>query len=321
MRIFKALRSPESQFEGLNEYDFSPNYIEVDGLRMHYVDEGLKTAIPILLLHGEPSWSYLYRNMIPPLAEAGFRVVAPDFIGFGKSDKMTQTRDYSYQRHVDWMTGFFEKLALSDVTLFCQDWGGLIGLRVLARKPHAFARVIAGNTGLPAASGLQGFIGHSMIKFKVRRIKIPEDGTPPEHMDLLNWIAYSQKVENLQIGQVLQMGTKTELPPEVIHAYNAPFPSEHYKAGARIFPYLVTSQLRKNNQVWNEVLSKWEKPFLTAFSDGDPITRGTDRYFQKRIPGAQDQNHQTIKDAGHFLQEDKGEELVRIILDFISSTS
>ncbi|UCH04637.1 MAG: haloalkane dehalogenase [Candidatus Thorarchaeota archaeon] len=313
----EMLRTPESRFERLPDYPFSPNYREIDGLRIHYVDEGPEDARPVLLMHGEPSWSYLYRKMIPPLNEAGFRTVAPDIVGFGRSDKLPRTKDYSYQMHVDMMVEFVKQLKLHEITLFCQDWGGLIGLRVLGEQPDRFARVVASNTGLPAARGLAGRIGSTVFKLRLLREGKVSMRELQEKPSFLRWVAYSRTVPSLPIGDILQFSTVTDLPPEVIQAYEAPFPDEQYKAGARIFPSLVPTQLRENQRVWDDVLSKWEKPFLTAFSDRDPITAGVDRLFQRRIPGAREREHVTIKDAGHFLQEDKGEELVQVIVNLI----
>ena len=219
--------------------------------------------------------------------------------------------------HVDIMTEFVRQLDLQDITLFGQDWGGLIGLRVLGEEPDRFARVVAANTFLPAAKGIKGWIGSTVFKLQlIREGKISGEELR-EKPTFLRWVAYSQAVPTLRIGNIIQGSTVTNLPPEVIQAYEAPFPDESYKAGARVFPTLVPTQLRKNQRVWDEVLSKWEKPFLTAFSDRDPITAGGERLFQKLIPGAKDQEHVTIKNAGHFLQEDKGEELAQVVLDFI----
>jgi haloalkane dehalogenase len=291
--------------------------MDIHGLRIHYVDEGLKEAPPILLMHGEPSWSYLYRKMIPPLVNEGFRVIVPDLIGFGKSDKPSSIKEYSHTRHVNLTLEFVRRLDLKDVTLFCQDWGGLIGLRVVGEEPNRFSRIIAANTGLPSAKGLKSIIGYPLFKLQIRRIGNVTQEQLQEQTNLMRWVAFSKTVPELPIGGILQMGTVSNLPSDVIRAYEAPFPDESYKAGARIFPYLVPSELSKNRKVWDNVLSKWKKPFLTAFSDRDPITRGGEIYFQKMIPGAQNREHVTIKGAGHFLQEDKGKELSQVILEFI----
>jgi len=289
-------------------------------LRVHYVDEGPKEAPPILLMHGEPSWSYLYRKMIPPLVDAGFRPIAPDLIGFGRSDKLPGTKNYSYQMHVNVMLEFVRELNLENITLFCQDWGGLIGLRVVGEEPDRFARIVAANTGLPSAKGIKAKIGYPIFKLQVRRIGTVTPKQLQENPNFIRWVALSQTIPELPIGDLIQSSTLTNLSSEVVRAYDAPFPDASYKAGARIFPYLVPSQLTQNQKVWDNVLTKWEKPFLTAFSDSDPITRGAEKYFQKKIPGAQERNHITIEGAGHFLQEDKGEEIAQVIIDFINKT-
>ncbi len=316
------MRTPEERFENLPQFDFEPHYITIGDLRLHYLDEGPEKESVVLLLHGEPTWSYLYRKMIPIMSGAGFRVVVPDYIGFGRSDKLKRRNDHSYQFHVDVITSFVNKLNLKDVTLFAQDWGGLIGLRVLANEQERFSRVVVANTGLPSTRGfLKQFLLPRLFKIRIKMIgKITEEKFA-RNPTFFNWVAYSQTVETFPIGKILQGGTVTELSPEVLRAYEAPFPDETYMAGPRVMPMLVPTQLKENQKVWDAVLKKWKKPFLTAFSDGDPITRGGDRIFQQLIPGAQGQNHVTIEGAGHFLQEDKGEELAHVIVDFIGRTS
>lgn len=308
-----VFRTPDERFENLPGYPFEPNYMDVRGLRVHYVDEGPKDAEPVLLLHGEPSWSYLYRKMIPIVVEAGYRAIAPDLIGFGKSDKPAKREDYSYQMEVDVMTELVKRLDLKNITLFCQDWGGLVGLRIAAENEERFARIIAANTGLPAGNGPDGML-------------IGQQWTEPDpnaSLDLgsgfMAWLQYSQSVPELPIGDVVQAGTLSELPPEIVAAYDAPFPDKRYKAGARVLPALVMSQQKTNQRAW-AVFEQWEKPFLTAFSDSDPVTGGGAANFQNRIPGAKDQPHTVIKNASHFLQEDKGEELGKLIVDFIAAT-
>lgn len=300
----EVLRTPDERFANLPGYNFEPHYVEISGLRVHYVDEGPPAgndaAAPVLLLHGEPSWCYLYRKMIPILRAAGHRAVAPDLIGFGRSDKLARREDYSYRFHVDVMTAFIEALDLRQITLFGQDWGGLIGLRVAAEHPDRFARIVAANTFLPTG-----------------------DHKPSE--GFLRWQQYSQTVEHFHVGGIIKGGCVTELSPEVIAAYNAPFPDDSYKAGARQFPLLVPTRpddpaSEPNRKAW-EVLKRWSKPFLTAFSDSDPVTRGADAVLQKLIPGTAGQPHTTITGAGHFLQEDKGEELAQVVVDFIARTS
>ena len=301
----KTLRTPDERFDNLPGYPFQPHYLDVpDGeggsLRMHYVDEGPAGAAPVLLLHGEPSWSYLYRKMIPGIVEAGHRAVAPDLVGFGRSDKPAEKGDYTFQRHVDWMTSFVEQLDLRGIIYFGQDWGAVIGLRVVSEQPDRFARVVIGNGGLPT-------------------------GDRPGNDAFMAWQKFSQTSPAFDIGRLIQRATITTLPDDVVAAYDAPFPDDSYKAGARIFPSLVPTQpddpaAEPNRRAW-EVLQKWGKPFLTAFSDSDPVTKGGERVMQSRIPGAQGQPHTTIVGAGHFLQEDKGEELARIVVDFIAQTS
>jgi haloalkane dehalogenase len=293
--MHKVLRTPEHRFENLPGYDFESRYLHLeDGLRLHYLDEGDPEGPVILLLHGEPTWSYLYRKMIPKLVTGGFRVIAPDLIGFGKSDKLMATSDYTYQKHLGWMTQFIVALDLSAIVLFCQDWGGLIGLRLLSEMEDRFAMVIASNTSLPA-------------------------GTRPMPESFLKWRAFSQQVPSLDIGKVVDMGTIHPLSEDVRNAYNAPFPSDDYKAGARIFPALVPVEADdpeaiRNRAAW-EKLRQLKKPFLTLFGDSDDITRGGDKAFQHAIPGTRGQDHKIIH-AGHFIQEDAGEELTELILEF-----
>jgi haloalkane dehalogenase len=292
----RLLRTPDERFEGFPGYPFKPHYAEVEGIRIHYVDEGHRDDETVFMMHGEPSWSYLYRKMIPVVVESGYRVIAPDLVGFGKSDKPAEMSDYSYQKHVDWMTGLITLLDLRNITLVCQDWGGLIGLRIAAEHEERFKRICISNTGLPAGKG-----------------------KPSEAF--LAWREYSQKIPHFNIGEIVNSACVNMLEPGVMAAYDAPFPGDSYKAGARIFPALVPTSpddpaVPANLKAW-EVFSRWEKPFLTAFSDSDPITRGGDAYFQKTIPGAKGMKHTTIMNAGHFVQEDKGEEWARIIVEFV----
>lgn len=295
----KALRTPDARFENLPDYDFLPHYCEVgDGLRLHYVDEGPSDGRTLILMHGEPSWSYLYRFMIRQLSGAGFRVLAPDLIGFGKSDKPAELTDYSYNGHVAWMQDWLEQVNVQDAVLFCQDWGGLIGLRLVAANPDLFAAVMAGNTGLPIGKG-----------------------TPSEAF--LKWQEFSQTIPVFPTGQILQGATVRDLSPAEIAAYDAPYPDESYKAGARIFPALVPTEpsmdgVAENIEAW-DVLKTWEKPFLTAFSDQDPVTKGGEQIFQKLVPGAAGQPHTILKGGGHFLQEDVHAELSEILIALCES--
>ena len=290
--------TPEERFENLADYPFEPKYLEVEGLRMHYVDEPGNSGETVLMLHGEPSWSYLYRHMIPLINGAGHRCVAPDLIGFGKSDKPTNRADYSYASHLAWITSFVEQLGLKEITLFCQDWGGLLGLRMVAAKQDLFVRVITANTFLPT-------------------------GDVPANEAFNQWKDFSQKHPGFDCGKVINKGTVAPLSDEVIAAYNAPFPDEAYKAGARQFPALVPvtpddPAAQPNREAW-AVLKQFEKPFLTAFSDSDPIMSGLDKLFQSLIPGTQGQEHVIIKGAGHFLQEEKGAELAKVVNQFIEA--
>lgn len=291
----EILRTRDDCFANLPDYPFEPHYAGLeDGLRLHYVDEGPRDGRPVLMMHGEPSWSFLYRHMIPVVADAGHRVIAPDLIGFGKSDKPSETEDYSYDSHIAWMLDWFDNLDLDGVVLFCQDWGGLIGLRLVAARPDKFAAVVAGNTMLPTGQG-----------------------TPSEAF--LKWQTFSQTVPVFPTGMILQGATVRELSDAEIAAYDAPYPDESYKAGARIFPALVPTAedqpgAADNREAW-KVLSDWDKPFVTCFSDQDPVTKGGEKIFQSRVPGTAGQPHRDIKDGGHFLQEDKPDELAALILD------
>lgn len=292
-----VLRTSDARFENLPGYDFAAHYIEIDGLRMHFVDEGPRQGDVVLLLHGEPSWSYLYRHMIPPLAEAGHRVIAPDLIGFGKSDKPSRKSDYSYAGHVDWMRQFIESLDLNDITLFCQDWGSLIGLRVAAENEQRFTRIALGNGGLPTGDE-----------------ELPRA--------FFAWRTFARYSPWFPIGKILQKATVTELSDDVVAAYDAPFPSSAYKAGARAFPMLVPTTpndpaSEANRAAW-DVFRKWRKPFLTTFSNRDPITRGGEIPWQQTVPGASDREHVTIRNAGHFLQEDRGVELAEILIQYVA---
>jgi haloalkane dehalogenase len=302
----ETVRTPENRFEGLPDYAFAPRYVVIDDLdggtlRVHHLDEGPPDAAPVLLLHGEPSWSYLYRQMIPTLVDAGHRVVVPDLVGFGRSDKPTSTSDHTYARHVEWMRQvLFDHLDLRHLTFFGQDWGGLVGLRLVAADPERFDRVVVGNTGLPTGD------------------RKPSDA-------FLAWQRYSQTTGDFAVGRIVDGGCATDLAPEVIAAYDAPFPDDRYKAGARTFPSLVPTRpddpaASDNRAAW-EVLSRFDKPFLCTFSDRDPITAGGDAPFRTRVPGAADQVHVTIDGGGHFLQEDRRPELASTIVDFIARTA
>ena len=296
----EILRTPDECFAALPGYAFPPTSVQVGELRVHLVDTGPRQGPTVLLLHGEPSWSYLYRTMIPVLVEGGCRVVAPDLVGFGRSDKPARREDYTYLRHVEWMRGVLDAVGLRDITLFCQDWGGLIGLRLLADEPERFARVVAANTGLPT-------------------------GDRPATEAFLAWRRYSQETPHFHVGGIVKGGCVRDLEPEVVAAYDAPFPDDSYTAGARQFPVLVPVSpddpaAAANRAAW-KVLERWDRPFLCAFSDSDPVTRGADRMFRSRVPGTRALEHPVIQGAGHFLQEDAGPELARIVLRLVAGTS
>lgn len=293
----EILRTPDERFAGLDGFDFTPHYSDVtdgqDGtrLRIHHLDEGPRDAAPVLLMHGEPSWCYLYRRFVPDLVARGHRVVAPDLVGFGRSDKPARRDDYTYERHVQWMSDWLTQLDLTGITLFCQDWGGLIGLRLVAAFPERFARVVVSNTGLPVGTGAtDGFRA---------------------------WLDFSQNVPVFPVGMIVNGGCHRDLSPAEIAAYDAPFPDETYKEGARQFPTLVPitpehGSVAENKAAW-EVLTRFDKPLLTAFGAEDAITRGGERPFIERVPGGKGQAHTVLQGAGHFLQEDVPAELCAII--------
>ena len=298
-----TLRTPDERFADLPGYPFAPHYVEIDDtdggtLRVHYVDEGPRDGAVVLCMHGEPSWSYLYRKMIPVLVDAGLRVIAPDLVGFGRSDKPSDQGDYTYARHVAWMqAAIVDHLDLRGATFFGQDWGGLVGLRLVAENPDRFDRVIIGNTGLPTG-----------------------DGRPTDAF--LAWQKFSQTTPVFDVGFLLQTATVTELSPEEVAAYDAPFPDDSYKAGARIFPTLVPTSpddpaAEANRTAWT-VFEQWTKPFICCFSDRDPVTAGGERPFLARVPGAQGQPHVTVANAHHFFQEDAAPELAQIVIDAVA---
>lgn len=291
----QVLRTPDSRFENLPDWPYAPHYLEIRDadatpLRVHYVDEGPRDGPPVLLLHGEPSWSYLYRKIIADLAAKGHRPIAPDLVGFGRSDKPDARTDYTYERHVAWMSAWLNAMDLTGVTLFCQDWGGLIGLRLVAAFPERFAGVVVANTGMPTGTGLtEGFKA---------------------------WLEFSQRVPELPVGFIVNGGCVRDLSDAEKAAYDAPFPDESFKEGARQFPTLVPvtpehASIAENKAAW-EVLAGFDKPFVTAFSDSDPVTRGGEAVFQERVPGARGQPHVTLK-GGHFVQEDSPAEIAALL--------
>ena len=333
------VRTDDARFENLPGYPFAPHYVDVpdfDGgtLRIHYVDEGEGDVI--LCLHGQPSWSYLYRKMIPIFVKAGCRVVAPDMMGFGKSDKPTARENYTYANHVAWIKTLIEALDLGDITLVCQDWGGLIGLRVAAEVPDRFARIVTANTGLPDSEGVTpdkvAQVSGQMHAY-YESLPVPANAVEmamamsgdDTGMGFLHWVKYCAESEGFSPQEVLTLSTGGTLSEEEQRAYGAPFPDETYLAGARQFPSLVpiipdNPAIEANRAAW-AVFRKWDKPFLTAFSDSDPVTAGAHVRFQKSVPGARSQPHITIEGAGHFLQEQAPETLAEATLKLIADNS
>jgi haloalkane dehalogenase len=301
----RLLRTPDDRFRDLPDFSYQPRYAEVpadaggSALRIAYVADGPDDGPVVLLLHGEPSWSFLYRSMLPVLARAGLRAIAPDLPGFGRSDKPAEIADYSYEKHVEWMRAFaFDALNLRDVTLVGQDWGGLIGLRLVGEHPDRFAAVVAANTGLPT-----GDVDMPAVWWSFRRAV--------------------EKAADLDIARLVQSGCRRTLAPAEQAAYDAPFPDDAYKVGPRAMPLLVPTRpddpaTAANRAAW-QVLARWDKPFLCAFSDGDPITGAVAPVLRKTVPGAAGRDHPIITGAGHFLQEDAGERLGSEIVRFLAS--
>jgi len=326
------VRTPDSHFDNLSGYDFEPHYADIttaDGtaLRLHYLDEGARDGQIILCMHGQPSWSYLYRKMIPILVDAGFRVIAPDLIGFGKSDKPAHVDDYTYQSHVDWMNQWFRAMDISDVTLMCQDWGGLIGLRVVADNVDRFARLVVANTGLPSSKmvtpEMSEMLGNLYPTIPVPNAAMVQEqfaaGSPTA---FLFWVKYAAESTEFSVGNVFKLLSGMD-DSDVLAGYTAPFPDDNYVAGARKFPSCVPllpyhqSDRDANDKAW-EVLEQFNKPVLTAFSDQDPVTKGGEAVFQERIPGDGGVKNVTIKGGGHFLQEDSAEPLSKAIINFVN---
>jgi haloalkane dehalogenase len=295
----KVLRTPDDRFVGLPGFPFEPHYVEIDdgdggSLRVHHLDEGPAGGRPVLLLHGEPTWAYLYRHMVPVLAAAGLRCIVPDLVGFGRSDKPAEQSDHTYERHVGWMSEVvFDRLDLRDAIFFGQDWGGLIGLRLVAAEPERFAGVVVANTGMPTG-----------------------DRKPNEAF--LAWQNFASTTETFPVGAIIGGGCTTKLAPAVVAAYDAPFPDDSFMAGPRRMPSLVPTSPDDpshdaNVAAW-DVLRTYERPLVCAFSDGDPITKGGERQFLV-VPGAEGQPHTTIAGGGHFVQEDRGPEVAQVIVD------
>ncbi|NDV90682.1 alpha/beta fold hydrolase [Alteromonas sp. 345S023] len=301
----QVIKTPESAFSSLHDFPYTPHYVQVTDtisseLSMAYYQTGSPHGHTVVLLHGEPTWAYLYRKMMPVLAEAGFNVLVPDLIGFGRSDKPLRQQDYTYARHLIWLKEWFNQTVTQPATMYCQDWGGLLGLRLVADMPDMFSGVVAANTGLPTG-----------------------DHAPTDAF--IKWRRFSQQAPDFCAASVVKNATCTALSKATLDGYNAPFPSEQYKAGARRFPLLVpvTSddpQSQANRDAWT-ALQQFDKPFMTAFSDSDPITAGGDKIMHKLIPGCQKAHHTTVKNAGHFLQEDKGVEIAKSLINFIQSNT
>lgn len=297
--VSRVLRTPQDRFAQLPDFPWTPRYSDIGGLRIARIDEGPADAPVVLLMHGEPTWSFLYRTMIPDLLAAGFRVVAPDLVGFGRSDKPADRRDHSYGNQVAWMNAWLQALDLHDVTLFCQDWGSLIGLRMVVDAPGRFARIALANGGLPTGGG------RTPRAFRI-------------------WRAFASWSPWFPIGRIVAYGCAHRLTAQEIAAYDAPFPDRHHRIAARLMPGFVPitpgdPQAANNRAAW-AFFERWDKPLLTLFSSRDPVTRGGQAPWQKRVPGAQGQPHTIIRGAGHFLQEDKGPELAQAVAAFIRST-
>ena len=327
-----VLRTPDERFEKLQDYPFKPNYMMINGLRIHYLDEGPRNADPIILFHGEPTWSYLFRKMIPILAESGHRVVVPDMVGFGKSDKFASIHDYTYKHHIDVMKELIERLDLKNITHFGQDWGGLVGLRVVAELPDRFQKVIVSNTGMVAQEGIRAWLLQRLIELTVwwngpitfeelimtaQEAMTSENPTASQGISMFSkWIAHSYYSEDLDIVGIIENFGRLDLTEEEERAYEAPYPSGKYKAGAHVWPYLIPTQLKENEKYWKEVYEKWDKPFLVAFGGEERITIRLKDDFVNRIP---DPTVVTLKGVGHFVQEEVGPELAKIIDNFINS--
>ena len=314
------LRTPDDRFENLEDFPFKANYLTIGDTRIHYLDEGPRNGEVIYLLHGEPAWSYLFRKMIPVLVDAGYRVIAPDMVGFGKSDKYISVEDYTHQMHVDKMTQLIVELDLNNITAHVHDWGGLVGLRVVAEEPDRFSRIIASNTSLIATgrgvlNDMFSFIAYPLFKFS---IWFQGPATWEEFIGgdgFTGWIRYSKSTDNIDVGGIMQTLGTVSASERV--GYEAPYPNATYKAGAQIFPYLIPSELRKNEKAYRNVFEKWDKPFLIANSDNDPVTSNNPRLVEmlKRVPTAEEI---VIKGPGHFIQEEAGPEYAQLIIDFIN---
>lgn len=315
------ITTPESAFSSLKDYPFQPNYMDLGGLRMHYLDEGHENEKTIFLFHGQPSWSYLYRHMIPVLVKAGYRVIAPDLIGFGKSDKPTDSDAHTYQAHVDWMSTFVRKLGITHAAAFMQDWGGMIGLRVLANNPQWLDRLVVANTALAEVKGFAKWMMPKMLKLLVSLSGKPSIEKFAAKINYGNWAGYFRHNKKPEIGKLMQILTTGTLSQEEMDAYDAPFPNENYFAGPRKMPEIVASDLDQVNEDWKK-LKRWHNPVLTLFSDKDPFLagQGYDTKFQTNFTGASGQPHITVTNASHFLQEDQSKELSDRLLKWLVQT-
>ena len=339
MSRMKTLRTPDERFRDLPGFPFDPHYTEVpdgDGgtLRIHHLDEGPAEGEIVLCMHGQPTWSYLYRHMIPVLTGAGLRVLAPDLVGFGRSDKPAAREDYSYERQVGWLNAWLRQNDVSGATLVGQDWGGLIGLRMVAENPDRFARVVVANTGLPAPHDTPPEQAEALREFRrtmptptmqemAQALANPDPAAPGR--TFAYWQKWTWETEDIPVGLLVAGSVDgRSLSPGEAAAYDAPFPDPSYKMGPRAMPSQVPTlpddpSLSANLRAW-EVFEKWEKPFLCAFTDNDPVTQGMDRVFRARVPGTQGQPHTTIEGGGHFLQEGRGEQLAKLGADFVKSS-
>jgi haloalkane dehalogenase len=335
----KILRTPDERFQNLPGYAFEPHYTDVpdgDGgtLRIHHLDEGPRDGEIILCMHGQPSWSYLYRHMIPILTEAGLRVLAPDLVGFGRSDKPAAREDYTYQRQVDWLTSWLTQNDLQGATFVGQDWGGLIGLRLVAENPERFSRIVVANTGLPTPGPISQDRIDAVADFRQNKPTptLPEvmaalsnSASSQPEMTFAHWQKWTWETDDIPVGMMIMSSVDGRtLTPEEVAAYDAPFPDPSYKMGPRAMPSQVPTlpddpSLPANRQAW-QALGKWQKPLLCAFSDNDPVTAGADQRFRNDVPGAAGQSHVTIEGGGHFLQEGRGQELARAVVEFVKST-
>lgn len=316
----QIVRTPEAAFNNLKDYAFQPNYMELaGGIRMHYVEEGKGNKKTIFLFHGQPSWSYLYRHMIPQLVKAGYHVIAPDLIGFGKSDKPANPKDHTYSNHVKWMSDFVNQLGITNASAFMQDWGGLIGLRVLADNPNWLGKLIVANTALAEIKGFAKYIFPTVMKLMSGLSGKPSVEKFSAKQNFGNWGGYFARAQELEIGRIMQVLTTKELTAEEMKAYDAPFPDESYVAAPRTMPQIIATDIDEVNAAWAK-LKQWDKPVLTLFSDKDPFLagKGYDKQFQDNFKGAQNQPHITVNNASHFLQEDQADVLVKNISNWLN---